>query len=238
MKPFKHPSTELLHLQNSQPIGVGGHRTCYVHPERTELCVKVLHEPWRQINRRLNAPFRHIRPRRHYDENRSEYHELRKLQRKLGTAMTAHFPQVHGLVRTDVGEGLVVDRILDPDGQTSLTLKNYIWLYGLDDACLRALEAFWSFLIRHRVMVRDPMPHNLVVQKKGDGQLRVIMIDGFGSSDLFPFRAWVGSLAEKKLASRRRRMQRQIERHLQDKREGKQPSDQGMMPKRPNRPQG
>jgi hypothetical protein len=189
----------------------------------------VLHEPWRQINRRLNDPLRHVRPRRHYDENRSEYRELRKLQRKLGTAMTEHFPQVHGLVKTDLGEGLVVDRILDSDGQTSITLKNHIWLHGLDDACLRALEKFWSFLIRHRVMVRDPMPHNLVVQKTGEGQLRVVMIDGFGSSDLFPFRAWVSSLAEKKLASRRRRMQRQIDRHLQAKQEGKRPSDQGMM---------
>jgi hypothetical protein len=230
MKAFIHPSTELLHLKTSQPIGIGGHRNCYIHPERPELCVKVLHEPWRQINRRLNDPFRHVRRRRHYDENRGEYHELKKLQRKLGASMAEHFPRVHGLVRTDLGEGLVVDRILDPDGRTSLTLKNYIWLHGLDDMCLRALEKFWSFLIRNRVMVRDPKPHNLVVQKTGDGQLRVIMIDGFGSSDLFPFRSWVGSLAEKKIAARRERMQRKIDRELKSKQMGKLSNRKGMPP--------
>ena len=232
MKSSNLPKTGLLQLKDTQPIGVGGHRNCYIHPERPELCVKVLHEPWRQINRRLNDPLRHVRPRRHYDENRSEYLELRKLQRKLGSAMTEHFPQVHGLVRTDIGEGLVVDRILDPDGETSLTLKNHIWLYGLDDMCLRGLENFWSFLIRHRVMVRDPKPHNLVVQKTGDGQLRVIMIDGFGSSDLFPFRSWFGSLAEKKIAARRERMQRKIDRELESRQTGKLTNRKGMPPPR------
>lgn len=218
----------MLKLNDIAPIAVGGHRTVYPHPDREDLCVKVLHEPWQQINRRLNDPFRHLRGRRHFDENRSESHELRRLRRRLGALMELHFPELHGLVDTDLGEGLVVQRIRDEDGKTSITLKNYIWLYGFDEACVAALDEFWAFLFEHKVAVRDPMPHNLVMQRRPGNCLRVVMIDGFGSSDFLPFRRWIPSLAVRKLQSRRNRMERRIRRELDAKQQGKTPSREGM----------
>ena len=218
----------MLNLNDIAPIAVGGHRTVYPHPERKDLCVKVLHEPWQQINRRLNDPFRHFRSRRHFDENRSEAHELERLQRRLGGLMAVHFPKLHGLVDTDLGEGLVVERVSDQDGKTSITLKNYLWLHGLDGACTAALDEFWAFLFEHRVAVRDPMPHNLAMQRLPDNRLRVVMIDGFGSSDFLPFRYWIPSLAVRKLQSRRNRTERRIKRELDAKQQGKTPSQEGM----------
>lgn len=218
----------MLLLSKAKPIGVGGHRNVYVHPDNPTLCVKVLHEPWQEINRRLNDPFRLVRPRWHYDENRSELRELLRLKRRLGPLHGIHFPEPYGLVETDLDEGLVVERVFDNDGQTSLTLKNYLWLYGLDKKCAEALEVFWSFLVKHSVAVRDPMPHNLVVQQNDDERLRIVMIDGFGSSDFLPFRYWVPALAARKLESRRRRMERRIQRELEAKRRGQVPSAEGM----------
>lgn len=219
-----------LTLDGITPLARGGHRTVYPHPHDAGLCVKVLHEPWKEINRRLNDPFRWIRPRRHFDENRGELHELTKLRRKLGPLLTQHFPTAHGLVDTDLGEGLVVDRIVDEDGQTSLTLKNHLWLNDLDAACQEALEAFWDFLLEHRIMVRDPQPHNLIVQHRRDGAgLCIVMIDGFGSSDLLPFRSWFAGPVARKLASRRRRTERRIAHELEQKRAGRSPSDEGML---------
>lgn len=220
----------MLKLRNSEPIARGGHRTVYVHPDDPKLCVKVLHQPWQQINRRLNDPFRSVRPRRHYDENRSELHELLKLKRKLGIDLTDHFPEPHGLIDTDFGEGLVVQRILDHHGQTSLTLKQHLWLYGFDGPCRQAVDDFWRFLLARRIMVRDPQPRNLIVQhRRNEPGLRIIMIDGFGSSDLLPIRSWFSGLTARKLATRRRRTERGIARELEHKRVGRSPSEQGMI---------
>lgn len=219
-----------LRLEGAAAIARGGHRTVYPHPDDPGLCVKVLHEPWREINRRLNDPLRHLRLRRHFDENRGELHELTRLRRRLGAQLTTHFPAPHGLVDTDLGEGLVVDRVVDFDGRTSLTLKNHLWLHGLEPDCQAALDDFWRFLVAHRVMVRDPQPHNLVVQRRGGGAgLRIVMIDGFGSSDLLPFRAWFAGPAARKLASRRRRTERRIAHELAQRRAGQAPTGEGML---------
>ena len=218
-----------LTLDGMTPLARGGHRTVYPHPHDAGLCIKVLHEPWKEINRRLNDPFRWVRPRRHFDENRGELHELTKLRRKLGPLLTRHFPTAHGLVETDLGEGLVVDRIVDEDGQTSLTLTNHLWLNSLDAACQEALEEFWDFLLEHRIMVRDPLPRNLVVQlRDGAARPRIVMIDGFGSSDLLPFRSWFAGAAAHKLASRRRRSERSIARTLEQAHAGRSPDDEDM----------
>jgi hypothetical protein len=226
-----------LRLDGAVPIARGGHRTVYPHPDDPGLCVKVLHEPWRLISRRLNDPLRHLRPRRHFDENRGELHELARLKRRLGPLLTTHFPAAHGLVETDLGEGLVVDRILDADGRTALTLKNHLWLYGLEPDCKAALDDFWRFLLMHRVMVRDPHPHNIVVQHRGGGGgLRIVMIDGFGSSDLLPFRAWFAGPAARKLASRRRRTERRIGHELAQRSAGHSPTAEGMLRYGPGSP--
>lgn len=205
-----------MRLEGVTPIARGGHRTVYPHPDDEGLCVKVLHEPWQLINRRVNDPLRHLRPRRHFDENRNELHELNRLKCKLGQRLTEHFPAAHGLVDTDLGEGLVVDRIVDDDGQTALTLSEHLRVHGLDGPCRQALDAFWDFLLEHRVMVRDPLPRNLVVQQRqGVAGPRIVMIDGFGSSDLLPVRSWFRALAKRKLESRRRRTDRNIARTLE-----------------------
>lgn len=219
----------MLHLKKSTPIALGSHRAVYVHPDDPALCVKVLHEPWKTINRRLNDPFRWIRPRRHYDENRSELSELRLLQRRLGDRMSTHFPQPFGLCETDLGEGLVVEHILGDDQKTALTLKNYLWLYGYDDDCRQALEAFWQFLFRYRVLVRDPLPRNLALARRSTERPNIVMIDGFGSSDLLPFRTWFGPLAQKKIASRRLRTEKAIAREIAAIDRGGSPTPDGMV---------
>src|SRR5690606_22111213 len=100
--------SQLIQLSNDKPFASGGHRDCFRHPDGSNRCIKVLHEPWKEIDRRKKDPLRHVRRRRNYDENRQEWFELRKLERKLNSKVALHFPKQYGFVKTDLGEGLVV----------------------------------------------------------------------------------------------------------------------------------
>lgn len=219
----------IIRLENTEPLSVGGHRSCYPYPGYEAKCIKILHEPWEQIDRRLRDPLRHLRRRRNYDENQSEYIELKKLADKLGNLHQRHFPGTYGFCETDLGQGLVVDRICDSDGATSPTLKTYLWLKGWTEEVATAVDRYWDFLKEQKVMVRDPFPHNLLVQDRGPGEgLRIVQIDGFGSSDFLPFSRWFKGLRDRKLDGRRQRMERQLEKHLADIEAGRKPKGKGI----------
>lgn len=207
-----------VHLEKSALIAKGGHRSCYQHPDEQARCIKVLHEPWQTIERRLNDPLRAIRRRRNYDENLSEWIELKKLESKLGKDHSLHFPRAYELVETNLGDGLVADLICDFDGSLSHTLKSYLWEHAaVTPECATAIDEFWTFLKDRKLIVRDPFPHNLMVQRvNAEGQLRILLIDGFGSSDFLPFSKIISSLRNRKLDGRRKRMQRQIDKHLKE----------------------
>jgi hypothetical protein len=204
----------MIHLDASLIIAKGGHRTCYQHPNDSQKCIKTLHQPWQEINRRKNDPFRHLRKRRHYDENLVEHYELKKLKQKLGNQYTEHFPQCFGFIETNQGQGLITDRIRDPDGKTSPTLQAHLRACGQNSEWREAIDEYWNFLHKTRVLVRDPLPRNLMVQRTEHGKLRIIQIDGFGCSDFLPFSRWIPALTLKKQHGRRKRMERKIDKEL------------------------
>jgi hypothetical protein len=220
-----------LELSEAQLISKGGHRSCYRHPSDSTKCIKVLHQPWQEIDRRLRDPLRALRRRRNYDENLSEYLELTKLQKQLGVAHSKHFPQAYGFEPTNLGEGLVVDLIQDYNGAASLTLKTFLWEHNRTPALENAIDTFWYFLKHEKVIVRDPFPHNLLVKRNGsqEADLQIIQIDGFGCSDFLPFSRMFCGLRNRKLDNRRERMERQMRKHLADIANGVPPRGKGIV---------
>jgi len=218
-----------LRIGHLNPLSKGGHRTCYPHPEDPGQCIKILHQPWREIERRQRDPLRYFRRRRNYDENLAELLELQKLEAKLGAAMAEHFPICHGFVETDLGEGLAVEQIQDYDGSTSISLKAYLWTDGWNPQIKETVDHFWNFLKENGVLVRDPFPHNLLVQRLNpEGALRIKQIDGFGASDFLPFSRILSKYRNRKLDGRRKRMQRQITKQLERIKRGEEPKGKGL----------
>jgi hypothetical protein len=125
----------MIRLEPSLLIARGGHRSCYLHPDDRHKCIKVLHESWKDINRRKNDPFRVLRRKRHYDENLTEQHEIQLLQKKLGPKFSRHFPQCYDFIETNEGPGLVTELIKDVDGTISPTLTSYLKKSGMNADC-------------------------------------------------------------------------------------------------------
>ncbi|WP_269526180.1 YrbL family protein [Coraliomargarita parva] len=206
----------MIELTPELLFAVGGHRSCYRHPGDPQKCIKVLHEPWQEIGRRIRDPLRHVRRRVNYDENLSELKSIHKMEHKLGKQLQDHFPKAYGMVPTNLGEGLVCDFICNADGSPAPTLKSLLWQEGLSDEVQAALDRFWDFLLQHRVIVRNPHPHNIVIRTTEAGAIEAYLIDGFGRADFLPFVEWFPSLTIRKLKARRARQKRQIQKHLKD----------------------
>lgn len=205
----------LIKLSDRTPIARGDHRECYHHPLESDKCIKVLHEDWREINRRKNDPLRIFRSKAHFHENLTEAKELKKIEKRCGSHLVKHFPRSHGFVATDLGEGLVVDFIRDHDGRPAQTLKSYIWEHGYDRKSRTAIEEFWTFLFDHAVIVRDPDPYNICLAEDANGTLTAYLIDGYGRSDFLPFVEWFPNKTRKKLSKRRARFNRSVDRILE-----------------------
>lgn len=95
----------MIILEETDFVGQGAHKKCYIHPEDSTLCVKVLfQEPDTDLDREL------------------AYRKSRQ-RRALGSNL---LPKYLGAVDTNLGTGYVYERVCDFDGSNSCTLDEFI----------------------------------------------------------------------------------------------------------------
>lgn len=81
----------MVYLSDDSKLGRGTTRTCYQHPENENLCIKVMHS-----HSKLKINF-------------LEFKFYQKLAKKK--VPLEHLPQCYGFVETNLGKGLVYERI-------------------------------------------------------------------------------------------------------------------------------
>lgn len=92
----------------------------------------------------------------------------------------------------------MTDLIRDADGQVSKTVRDYIKASGKTPELQAALEDFFELFREQRLVTRDILHHNLVVQM-GAEKITIYMIDGFGSSELLPVSSWLPFVGARKV---------------------------------------
>ena len=159
---------------NSDPIGKGRERACYVHPEDPRKAIKI-------SAGKVSA------------QSRREIKFYRKLQ-KRGGGVDEHIPNFYGLCETNLGQGIVVDLIRNYDGEISRPLNWYLaqgFPIGEFEPYLDELKQ--SFLQNLIIFNHDLTIGNLLVQKSSAIKVRLVAIDGLGDVialdwlDYFPF---------------------------------------------------
>lgn len=188
----------LTELNEELIFAYGGRRICFVHPSDATRCIKTFGVNGDPQKRRQEAVwYKKLRPLYYFDDNRREWVSFRTLM-KHDDEIWSYFPRCYGLEETNRGLGIVTDLIRDNDGQISTMLADYATENGKSLELLAALEEFYGVLRHHTIITRDILDHNLVVQRRSDG-LRIVMIDGFGSSEIFPLSSWLPLLGKKKV---------------------------------------
>ncbi len=145
-------------LQLEQQIGQGTRRTCFLHPEDPNCCVKV-----------ANADLDDFKIGQAMNANRIELEFWHK-QVRDDEVLRDHFPAVHGNVATDRGEGLVLELVRDGDGTISPKLSQF--RKGANETQIEILRGQLS-LIRHEIIRRhiqiiDWGAQNMLVQCEGE----------------------------------------------------------------------
>lgn len=200
----------MLTLSHLNPIAVGHQRAVYQHPLDPDLVVKTMRPE--SVARRWDAPGRWYKrlPRtRHY------VGYLREIKEYIA-AHTCPDPdpplaRIAGLAETDVGLGLVCEKVRGADGGLAPTLHR-CWLEngGEPPWARAALEDFLEGLLRHNVIVGDLNAANLVFGSDSRGGPRLLMVDGFGEKGAIPLSSMSRAFNRHFVLRRYRRMLRDL----------------------------
>ena len=160
----REPPARALSLAGLEPFARGTKRHCYVHPDDAGLCVKV--------------PARADDP----DGRARQWLELAVYASMMASGPEEPFdriPAIEGVVRTDVGLGLVQRLCRDADGRISRTLLETIREGGLTSSLAAAVEELKRWQRDRGVLVRDMTPSNVVAIRLGRDEWKPMIVDGF-----------------------------------------------------------
>ena len=191
----------VVELNNLEPFGVGGRRLCYVDPRDPGRCIKVLRKDDRRTVRSQSGLIPN-RFRREYNNNTHEQKELSKVFKRVGDEASECLPRCHGTIDTDLGTGLVLDLIRDHDGKISRSLRELVSTGHQPSEFREAFDVFSQHMIRHAILSRAILDHNLATQHRADGSWQLYLIDGLGDPAWIPFARFSRRLAQKKIKRR------------------------------------
>lgn len=215
----------MIDLSRQKPFASGGNRLCYRHPERPDLCVKIM-RTGRIDELRGRAPwYKSLVSDSHFDDNEREargYAQRALRNAESGSIAWQHLPRWYGIQATSEGAGAVSQMILDEQGNPAINLQEYLEQNGLDEPISAALERFSDWLHQSRVLTKNLLPHNLAVQweKSAEGdekQPELYLIDGLGRASFLPLAELFEPANRRYIERRIRRMWKRIHWEVSDR---------------------
>ena len=168
---------------NTDPIGRGKERSCFVHPEDPQKAVK--------ISMGGND-----------EQSRREIKFYQKLKRRKVSG-APYVPGFYGLCETNLGRGIVVDLIRDRDGNISMPLNWYLNEgYPIEEFEPYLDELKLSFLQNLIIFNHDMTVGNLLFQKNSETQANLVAIDGLGDVVMVDWFDALPYLARRKIQRR------------------------------------
>jgi hypothetical protein len=166
---------------------------------------------------------------RSYDENHKDHRALTSIFNKLGDRAKSNLPASYGIVNTDKGPALETDLIRDEDGSISISFKEYLYSFGYDKQCERAITRLKKFILSAPIPIRDLFPHNISMRRAIDGTMEAYIVDGLGMPNSFQF--WLNLTSVSKLRNNKKfiRLLRSVDRTISNRANGIQPKRNGML---------
>ena len=194
--------SEVLALSLCEPISQGRRQFIFEHPNDPSVVVKVQKPSKIKDEDRYRS--RRVLDRIRYGEGFTDF--LREFREYI--ELRTHFPQdpgdlpvcaVRGIIDTDLGVGLVYERISEPDGNMSPTLGALVKGKLTAQEHLDALTRHFNAMSEMRVVVSNFNLLNLVYQTRENQIGRFVWIDSTGCKQTIPTRRWFKKLNDRKL---------------------------------------
>jgi len=186
----------MLELTDAIIIGKGTERICYIHPKDSSLCVKINHSQENKQSKKEVA-----------------YCEMLITQGKLPCKS---IPQFHGTVTTNLGQGIVFERVKNFNNEAVQSLADALpVLVEVNDITtlskiLTALDELKNDLLNHCILVRDLTLKNIYIKHLEHDEIKLMLVDGFGNSDFIPIANYVKIYARLKINKRFKRLKKKI----------------------------
>ena len=180
--------TDDRHLQPlalaSPPLLHGGRRAIYQHPFDSGLLVKVVR--WDKYNRRrrLLSAFDRFGA---YRSMLFETKEYIAIARRLGS-WPNYLQRYHGIVETNLGLGMVVEKLCGPDGLLAPTIHDVVRDQGVTRRLHALCATFYGAVERDACVIGDMSLFNIVLVEREDGE-RLVLVDGLGEKSFIPIRS-------------------------------------------------
>lgn len=168
-----------ISLKGKTPLAKGGYRQIYQHPHYEELLIKVVSlSTLEHYERRSNwyIAWRRSRGYHYLFREVDEYLALR-LRNKHELPFLQKFM---GIADTDIGLGVVVEKITGPNGKLAPSVTNIVRESGFSADLRRKLLRLRDQVIENHVIFTDVSGNNIVVARDRSGKERLVIIDGLG----------------------------------------------------------
>ena len=186
----------MIDLDGLTPFAEGGNRKCFIHPDNSDRCLKVIHPGLLQKIRNNKPWYKRFRSLESFDDNlREEVAYKQKALRSSNPKIWKHLAKWYGKTETSLGIASETELIKN-DNQIAETLESYLFKNGLTDEIKDSIENFHHWLRNNLVLTKNLIPHNLVL-KKENNSLNIKIIDGLGSQAFIPFPSYSNFFAKR-----------------------------------------
>ena len=161
-------------------IGKGGHQAAYIHPDEPSKCVKIAFDP-------------------NDGDVKKELRYRRICAEKL--ARSKLVTKFFGSVDTNLGVGLVFERVVDFDGKPSLDLKDFIPEAPNPEELKTRRAVLLDFkreFLDEAIAIVDTDITNFMVQRLAPNQFQMRIVDNIGTPVLIPLVYYSDFIARKK----------------------------------------
>ena len=153
----------MIHLRHSPVLGQGSERRCYLHPTDDSKVIKV--------------PFKGGKNRNQNNIESVYYQHL--LAVKADLSMLAGY---FGQTATDLGPGLIFERVCNHDGSDAVSLLEALEQKRLSETLIHTLiDRLAGYLLENSILFVDVGFANILLPQQEDGSYRISVIDGIGS---------------------------------------------------------
>ena len=154
-------------LNNDLLLAKGGERACYIHPNDDTKVIKILYS---------NLP-------KHNDQNKLEFIYMNYLKKKKVDLSSV--TDCYGYVQTNLGEGLIFDRVIDYDGTPSKSFRYYLANKLISEELQQQLlEELKKNIEENLILFIDTSLTNIFCQKIAEDKYKLIIVDGLGAKRL------------------------------------------------------
>lgn len=211
----------MLFIDKSQQVGRGVDRVVYAHPHDPTLCIKIARNDFsseymvKGVRDHIYHALRGFR-KEYFDYNYTDVEYADRLGKKGDTSeVFRHLPQCYGYVESNLGRGVLWQRIQNYDGSTCLSLRECYFTPGLlgdneSDILWPAFNDFFSWQLQHGIMLREMAFANTLICRITPETIRLYHVDAIGCVDLFPLANHAQWFARLRIQSKIRRFKKHL----------------------------